>query len=299
MEISRSMFRSALLGLAALAGLVSFAHAEPLGLPSGLSVDPPGELDLTYQIVHSYDEHEKVIVGWDGDKLQYFISIQKLPPDYLNADVYLAGFARDLESAWGSLDIGRRTTYPAKGGLKGTVVAYSSIAGATDKATHRLIVHFLTDGAVSYIAEASLVPAASFDEVFDYTVELLQTARVESGVEPTGHAYSEESPFFGTWVCDETDPSGRSSVARLELKDDLSFATEVRVDSKVVFAAAGTWTKDGNKLHWIYTSSQPPLPAKNREDDDEIISADRTIVVLKSFLTGKTHVYQRDSKSGN
>lgn len=46
--------------------------AAPILLPSGLTLDPPDEIDLTYQTIPSFDESEKVIAGWNGEKLQYF-----------------------------------------------------------------------------------------------------------------------------------------------------------------------------------------------------------------------------------
>lgn len=266
--------------------------ARALDLPSGLSIEPPADMDLTFQLVPAYDDNEKVIARWRGDDLQYFVSVNRLPAGYLDAKSYLSGFERDLRSAWSTLVVGRKSTYKAKDGLSGTVVEYSKPAkGEAPGVT--LIVHFIADGKASFIATASPVAQGAAGAAFDETVRLFKSAAFSKPGADSGPVMRDEDELVGKWTSEDSLPDGRKISSTLELKRDLSFATTVSMQGTAIFSATGVWSKSAEGLHWTYLYSSPALPADKREDDDQIVSLTESALTLKSALSGRERVFKR------
>ena len=48
-------------------------------LAKGLTVVPPADLDLTFQVIEDYDPNQKLLVGWQGEDLLYAFAIDKQP----------------------------------------------------------------------------------------------------------------------------------------------------------------------------------------------------------------------------
>lgn len=273
-----------------IAGLWLCHAAAALTLPEGLQLDPPGALDLTYQVIPSYDEQDKVIARWSGDRLQYFIAVSRLPPGWTDAQTYHAGMARDLRAAWDALQTGRSERYRTAGGLSGSVVEYIRPSTDPDRAATTLLAHFLTDGKVSYLATVSVVPPAAVARVFDEALSLMRTATL--GAEESPRVRSEDA-FVGSWTMEERLPDGKTMTARIELKPDLTFATRARVGEQVILEASGTWARSGRELHWTYLYSKPELPARAREDRDTVVAADTQIVILRSARSNKERTMRR------
>ena len=110
------LLRSAVLVLSAF---LSQAQAQNLILPGGLAVDPDSSLDLTYQVIADYDPVQKVIAGWTGDKLKYFVSVEKLPSGWTDHNKYFQGLLRDLRAAGRSVETVRSGSYTASTSLSG------------------------------------------------------------------------------------------------------------------------------------------------------------------------------------
>lgn len=272
---------------ALLLGLHTAALA--LDLPAGLSIDPPEDLDLTYQIIPAYDEKEKVVAGWNGEDLQYIIPVERLPPGHTDAQTYLVALARDLRKAWSDLDIGRQLAYTARNGLKGTVVELIRPAKGNKPAT-TLIVHFLTDGKASFSASVTPVPPASASLALDESLRLFATA---ARVDDAPHAPpAKQDELIGTWVAEETR-DGRKVSSIVEFKSDGTFATTVTLDGARLFGATGAWSRRDGTLYWTYIDSVPELPAERREDEDLILAVAPDTLTLKSKLSGQERVFRR------
>lgn len=276
------------------AALLLFLHipVRALDLPAGLSLKPPADLDLTFQVVPSYDENEKVIARWRGDELQYFVSVNRLPAGYLDANSYLAGFERDLRGAWSALVVGRKSTYKAKGGLNGTVVEYSKPA-KDDAPGVTLIVHFVADSKASFIATATPVAPGAVTPAFDETVRMFASAAMmKPGAAPVPVVRNEDE-LVGKWTSEDRLPDGRMISSTLELKQDLSFATTVSMQGTAIFSATGVWSKSTEGIHWTYIHTSPELPADKREDDDLVVSVKESEMTLKSALSNRERVFKR------
>lgn len=262
------------------------ARAEPLALSAGLQVEAPAGLDLTYQVVPSYDEQERVMAIWQGEALQYFIVTTRLPPQHHDAKAYLLGMARDLRTAFGGLEVGEQHTYRTAGGLAGTAVEFRKPDG------NAVVTHFLTDGTASFAASAAALPAVRGQRVVDETIALFQSAvTLAPGATPARDARAEDA-LVGRWTVEDTLPDGRSVIVTQDLKDDLSFSAVAEADGRVVLALSGYWYRNGNALHWQYQHGEPAL-AKDLSGDDEIVSIAPATLVLKSRLSGKMRTFHR------
>jgi hypothetical protein len=291
MPISRRL----LLGLTISALTARVAAQRPsaareLRTADGLRFEVPAHLDLTYQVVPSYDETERVIAAWHGERLQFIVASSELPAGYTDAQAYHAGMARDLRAAWEQLAIGRSANYRTTGSLNGAVVEYIKRSTDPDRASTILFQHLLSDGRVSHAVTVAVVPPASAARVYEDSMALLRTAALSGIKEPVVRA---EDAFVGVWTSDERLPDGRIARMRVEFKADLSFATRVSIGEQLVLDATGVWGRSANKLHWTYLYSQPPLPARHKEDVDIVVAADRDLIILRSTLSAKERSLRR------
>jgi hypothetical protein len=269
-----------------LIALISQTPAHGLVLPSGIAVDPDPSLDLTYQVVPDYDPVEKVIAGWMGDKLLYFVYVERLPAGWLDHDKYFQGLIRDLRAAGRSVETTKSGKYKAVSSLTGEYLQIQS-KPSPQAAPSSQVVHFITDRKLAFVAFATLLDKGSADRMLEETKLLFQSASLQT-IAPTNiGSVRSESPYVGTWKWSGAAPSGIPAIATMTLKDDLSFSSELTIGGRIVFRGVGVWSISGQRLLWTYLRSEPPLPADKREDEDETVTFDRGRLVLRSKLSGK------------
>ncbi len=75
----------------------SVLSAETWKIGNHISVSPPEDMDLTFQILEEYDENEKVLMGWDDEELAYLISLDEQPGGIKNSK-YWEGIERELKN---------------------------------------------------------------------------------------------------------------------------------------------------------------------------------------------------------
>lgn len=97
----------------------------------------------------------------------------------------------------------------------------------------------------------------------------------------------------GTWYNSEQLPDGRTVSSRVTFAPDAHFTGILLVDGKIAWTFGGTWRVDSGLLHYHYEQSSLPMAEGKPDDTDEILSVDGEKLVLRSRLSGKTHVYQR------
>jgi len=266
--------------------------AKPLDLEVGLTVEPPAQIDLTYQIIKANDPNKKVIAGWDGDKLEYIVSVSKLPPGWLDAKQYLSGMVKDLRglSVPQKFELRRQGSYDGDGGLRGSFVESVFTIRGTDLPQQK-IVHFLTDSKTSYFAIATLMDSAAADKMLNQSVAILKTATIS--IEMAAPAARDNNKLIGKWLTKESGPGGQEAESRVELKSDLTFAWTVSIGGKTIMGATGVWSMKDTVLTWNYLNSSPPLPEDAKIDSDEIVSLDGKTLVLRSKRSGQIHRYDR------
>jgi hypothetical protein len=272
--------------------VLSQAQAQSLVLPGGIAVDPAPPLDLTFQVVPSYDPDEKVLAGWAGDKLLYLVTMERLPPGWINPDKYFQGLVSDLRASGRNVEAARSGKYKGSSTLSGQFLelrhkSVSQAAGVSQAA------HFLTDGKVAFIAFATLMDKSAEDRMLEETTLLFKSAFLPTGESAQVAKARSESSYVGSWQWSGAAPNGNPAAAAMILKEDLSFSTQVKMQGVVVFNAVGVWSVSGRKLLWTYMRSEPPLPDDKKEDEDEIVSLDRDRLVLRSKLSGKEREFLR------
>jgi hypothetical protein len=267
---------------------------ELLTLPGGLVLSPGDGLDLTYQVVDSYDKTRKVLASWAGERLQYVIDVDRMPPDSPAAEEYFEGLKRDLAALSASpLRAAEAGGYAALGESRGSYLqVYWTPRGAPKEIVQ--VVHVIADRRIAFMAIATPVAAVPAAQLLSESVRLFSTASIAPDA-PAAYAppVSQETPYAGRWTSNEALPDGRPWTAVLELKPDLTFLTEVSVDGRRLLAASGVWSVDGSTLQTTYGRSEPPLPDESMVDADDIAGFDGTSLTLVNRRTGWRHTFVR------
>ncbi len=275
------------------AALLAFSLSYPadsMELPIGIAFDPPARLDLTYQVLPSYDEHEKVIAGWDDEELRYFIVVEKLPPNYTDAKKYFPELIGSMSVPPGTkIETGKIVSYRSQGGLQLSSMSYTIPEQGEDPKAHALV-SLLTNNDESFVAIAIAIDPTSKDRLAEDTITLMQTARL-SAVDAT--VQQRLNALHGTWVYKETMSDGVVLEAVVEVKPDKTFTSLLKATGAIDFKGYGTWGLTTNTIYWEYQRSMPPLPADKRKDADEIVSIESERLELKSETNGRTRVFKR------
>jgi hypothetical protein len=272
------------------------ATAEPIIFPTGLRIDPPADVDVTYQVIPSYDNKEKVIAVWDGEKLQCFITQEQLPPGYNEAKSYLPLLAAELRKAWGGIELGRQVAIPSAGEVIITTIELAKPAKSGNAATTLFVTHVAAHDS-AYVIQATVVPTAAPDEVYTKLVKLLRTVALDTNVaSPETAPLTEESPLVGTWESEAATPQGLPSRVFLNLKPDRTFETKVMVSGKDIFSGSGAWSLNGTELNWVYLHTRPELPADQREDADKLMAIEGDNFIVKSRSSGEQRVFKRSAR---
>lgn len=268
-------------------------HAQSLVLPAGIGVEPDKSLDLTYQIVEEFDENEKAIAGWDGNKLLYVVSVEKLPKGWVDPDEYLKAFERDFRAAGRTVVLKRSGTYRTASPLVGHFLEIQSKGASAETPFATQVLHFLTDGKTAYLGMATLVEGQPADRMLDDTRLLFQSTVVADPATVPLPAPKTEAPYVGTWKWAGPAPDGNTATGVIVLRPDLTFSSDVTVSGKVVFSGAGVWSVNGKRLLWNHVRSLPELPADLKKDEDEIVLLEGPRLVLRSKVSGKEREFLR------
>lgn len=276
-----------LLRIVAIFLMTLFARAEanPLVLSSGIAVKPAASLDLTYQVIPDYDPNEKVIARWDGDKLAYFLTVEKLPPGWLNPEQYFTGFMRDMRDSGRKIEQLSTGKYKGVASISGQFIEFRSKAASEDSGSTQ-VVHFLTDGKVSFVAVATATGKLAEKQMANETALLFKSAYLPSRDAIPPASVKTEQLYVGTWDYNGLGPNGQAASMQLVLKEDLTFSAQVQSQGATIFSAVGVWSVAGQKLQWTYMRSEPPLPAHKKDDEDEIISLANDRLRIRSKISG-------------
>lgn len=259
-------------------------------LPHGFALKPPKDMEVTFQIIEAYDEKEKVLAVWSGDNLHYFIALLRMPAGWTDAEDYFKNLRRDISAEAGvAVPAGRISRYQAQGRLRGQCMELD-IPSQNGGPAHKQLVHFLTDGAVSFVGIAQLLQPGQAEKMLSSSVQLFKTATLlESGAQPE----SESSPYVGLWSTQALLPDGRTALVEWRLKPDLTFATTYAVGDSIYWMATGTWDVHQNVLSSTYLYSKPELPAHSKVDTDDIQAFDGKTLTLRSRRNGRVVTFVR------
>ena len=260
----------------------SQVYSEPQVVADGLAIELLESLDITYQIVPDYDDTDNVIAGWNGDEFQYFIAFSKLPPGWLDADVWIAGFTRDINAASerNTFRILDRGSNKSKGGYDLTYIKISFTPKGEQEPQIQLI-HFITDQKSSYLAFATPVSVDGESKLGTEVMSILQTSRSPaSNVTPL--IRKNEDRFFGVWVGGYEDKLKGHVEVIFELKPDLTFTRKEVVEGEKDSVYSGVWSISNNVLNWTYLYGKPTSQESKSSEEDEISSFTGDAMVLIS-----------------
>ncbi len=266
--------------------------ASAVSLPDGLEFEPTTDLDLTYQVIPAYDEKEKVIARWQGDDLQYFVVLMRLPPEYTQPKIYLHALIQSLKQAWGRIEAGEYVSYDAAPGFKGTAIAIDKPASGDDAALHQ-VYHFVTNGNASFAGVVSPV-AKGFApaDLLAETQQVMQGIHLAAPGQAQLKREYEGAELVGDWNISSMTSNGEEMLAKLHLNDDMTFTTRITLDGRQVMAGNGAWHRKGDQLYWTHLYTVPALPQGAREDVDTIVSEAPGRLMLQT-ATGKEQIMER------
>lgn len=155
--------------------------SDALNLGEGLAVEPSSTLSITYQAIPSYDANKKMLTRHANDKLQYFISINRLPRGWVDPNQYFSRLIRDLGAAseGGSIEVIREGEYQSDAGVMGSYIEYEFTPIGSKKSQHQ-VAHFLTNSRRSFSAIGALLQNPAADQLRDDSIAIFKTASISN-----------------------------------------------------------------------------------------------------------------------
>jgi len=262
--------------------LSSQAYSESQVVADGLAIELLGTLDLTYQIVPDYDDTESVVAGWDGDEFQYFVAFSKLPPGWLDADVWIAGITRDMSAASerNSLEVLERGSFKSSGGYDLSYIGISFILKGEQEPQSQ-VVCFITDHKNSYMASATPTSESGEAKLRSEVISILKTSHSPaSNITPL--IRNNEERYFGIWIGGYEDNMKRNVDVIFELKNDLTFSRKEVITGETDAVYSGVWSISENTLNWTYLYGKPTTQGSKYVENDTISSFNGDVLVLMS-----------------
>jgi hypothetical protein len=273
--------------------LSSNIYAQSQVVANGLEIELLEQLDLTYQIIPDYDEREYVLAGWDGEDLQYFSTFSKLPPGWLESEKWFAGFKRDIENAGGGkpIEILDQGNYKTDGNYTVHYLEYRfTLEGEPD--TQHQIASFMADSRNSYLVSTTLINKANADQMRSETINVLRTAKVPS-VNIVPIKIRSEDKYIGTWGEEAETENGDQLITIFELKSDLTFVGQKRLNGEPVYNYSGVWALNHNKITWTYLYHSLEESNYKLSELDEVREFDDERMIIVDSEDGKEHVFVR------
>lgn len=262
--------------------LSSQVYSDSQVVADRLAIELLETLDLTYQIVPDYDDTESVVAGWNGDELQYFVAFSKLPPGWLDADVWIAGFTRDINAASerNSLDVLDRGSHKSSGGYELTYIQISFIPKGKYESQIQLV-YFITDRNNSYLAFATPTVESGEDKLRSEVISILKTTHAPaSNITPL--VRKNEDRYIGIWVGEYVDEQNRNVEVVFELKSDLAFSRKEVIPGEKDGVYSGVWSISHETLSWTYLYGKPTSQESKSAETDTISSITGDTMVLIS-----------------
>lgn len=260
-----------------------------------LEVDVPDSLDVTYQTIPVYDEKEHVLAGWNEQDLVYFVCTTKLPPGWLNASTWLAGFRREMcavnQKPIDVLDAGQ---YASAGGHTVDYMSYRLDESSLTSIRYCLV-SFIADATHSYAVHSSLVDPSAASRMFTETRNILSSARYPSGNVVSLETGRSIDPYVGIWSERCSQNAVNPPYTTLTLRDDLSYVGEHRRGDKLVTRCTGFWSVNGDRLYRDRVSLAPISADARATFCDQIESCNNQTLVLVSEQNGARQVFDRIS----
>lgn len=175
------MFRIILLIIALIPLSSSIAFSEQIHLDDDLTVEPAAALELSFDIIPDYDANKKVLISKTGEKLQYFISVRKLPQGEISAGKYFTQMLGELSasSEEASVELMEQGQYKTETGVSGSYIEYVFKPNGSDR-SHQQIAHYLTSGGRSFVAIATLIEKRVGSQMHVDSIKLFRTAAIAS-----------------------------------------------------------------------------------------------------------------------
>ena len=109
--------------------IAQVASAETYKIGKYIEVTPPKGVDVTFQIFEAFDPKEKVLMGWNGEELEYLFVTEKDPAGYKESS-YWKGIEKELKKGTDNkkVKIVSEGKYKTDSGVKARYKIYSWVS---------------------------------------------------------------------------------------------------------------------------------------------------------------------------
>ncbi len=160
--------------------------APQLDLGEGLSIGHPGNADISYQTLPSFNASKKLLQRHNAGKLQYFVSVERLGRSSTSPERYFERLLQDIgdASVENSLKIIDQGEYWTLTNVRGAYVDFVFTPAGSNRQQHQ-IAHFLTNSYRHYIATAVLVDHTAEQKMHEDTLAWFGSASISTLNPPT------------------------------------------------------------------------------------------------------------------
>lgn len=246
----------------------------------GLAIQIPDELDITYQTLPFYDDHEFCLARWFSESLQYVMAINKLPDGWLDAEKWMAGFQRDMRSLskWGSCKEGKSEVFVSPAGFAISSLEMYYVIKGEDVQRHQ-IMSYLTDYKNAYTVPTTPFTPEAEDVMFSESKMILGTAFAPEDT-ITLFPQKKENVYFGHWVGASTTKTGGVMVVEFQLASDYTFVRTDKVKGESDAITSGVWSVVGDEFYWTYGRGLPTTQARKSVEVNRVVSINDNEMVL-------------------
>ena len=154
----------------------SIARAEGWKLGQFISVKPPADLDLTFQVMEAYDPNEEILVGWIGEELDFLMVVDEQPGG-LDNKAYWRGLENEYKKITddGKLNVLKEGQYETDLGVP---VSYKVFLWVSDGERNLQIIHLVKNQQIAYWVMLSPQSIERADLNLESSIKVLKTAQL-------------------------------------------------------------------------------------------------------------------------
>ena len=162
--------------LVALLFMTQVATAETFKIARYLQVSPPDSADVTFQIFEAYDPKEKILMGWNGDNLQYMFVVDEQPGGK-NDSIYWKGLESELKNSSDNkrLKILSKGKYSTGSGLN---VGYRIYSWISEGETYIQMANLIKNKNIAYWVLVSPTENDTIKVVEKKAIQILKTTEL-------------------------------------------------------------------------------------------------------------------------
>ena len=156
--------------------IAQVASAETYQIGKYLQVSPPKGVDVTFQIFEAYDPKEKILMGWNGEDLEYMFVVDKDPGGKKDS-LYWKGLERELKKDADNkkLKIVSEGKYTTNSGVRASYKIYSWVS---DGEEYVQMANLIKNKKIAHWVLVSPTENKNINTVAKKAIQILKTSKL-------------------------------------------------------------------------------------------------------------------------